>query len=409
MPRLVLVTARFHPHRVTGAIRATQFARLLPEFGWETDVLAFRGTEPLSDTDEGGLGGRNRVRYLDQGQVASSRGQPAVRAIRRLAYAPIRALTVPDSDARRWNRLLGRVVELVDDLGADVVLTTSPPHSVHLAGAAVRTHLGVPWVADFRDPFLGDLRYGGRTALRLRRPAVRSYDNWVHESADGVIHAIPSHHRAERVAHPMEAERFRLIPNGVPEGLVNLDLSRRGLPPPPRLVIAGTAGGRQVVRLAEAISRSIEAGTAVHLSLVGDHDELSKRLADRLGGSFRYLARVSHESAIEAILEGTLLVSVLDRTRARAVLLSSKLFEYGATGSPILAINPTRDDAALLAAHPAAAIAQGDQQRQIDMALEQALGLDPAPESWRRAFVARYRRRSQVKELAEFLGRISQR
>src|SRR5919106_949421 len=38
--------------------------------------------------------------------------------------------------------------------GIDVVLTTSPPGSVHLVGAAVKRALGVPWVADLRDSLL---------------------------------------------------------------------------------------------------------------------------------------------------------------------------------------------------------------------------------------------------------------
>ena len=38
-------------------------------------------------------------------------------------------------------------------LKPDVIITTGPPHSVHLIGLKLHRKFGVKWIADFRDPW----------------------------------------------------------------------------------------------------------------------------------------------------------------------------------------------------------------------------------------------------------------
>jgi glycosyltransferase involved in cell wall biosynthesis len=84
---------------------------------------------------------------------------------------------------------------------------------------------------------------------------------------------------------------------------------------------------------------------------------------------------------------------VLSPERASYRLLSSKLFEYGATGRPIVAIRPTADDRALLADHPAAAsIDEPDVASVTDAIRRAALSPPEVPAAWLAAFRARYDR-----------------
>src|SRR5207248_3966628 len=62
-----------------------------------------------------------------------------------------RRLLVPDENVS-WNlTAIPAAVRIVRQEGIDVVLTTSPPSSVHLVGAAVKRATGARWIADLRD------------------------------------------------------------------------------------------------------------------------------------------------------------------------------------------------------------------------------------------------------------------
>src|SRR5262249_20087461 len=80
-------------------------------------------------------------------------------------FAILRALSnwwlLPDSYAGWAPRARHAALARIARGGIDAVLSSSPPDSVHLAGAAVADASGLPWVADFRDPWVG---------LSFRRP-----------------------------------------------------------------------------------------------------------------------------------------------------------------------------------------------------------------------------------------------
>src|SRR5213075_2633355 len=65
-----------------------------------------------------------------------------------------RRLLVPDENVS-WNlTAIPAAIRIVRNERIDVVITTSPPSSVHLVGAAVKRATGVRWVADLRDSLL---------------------------------------------------------------------------------------------------------------------------------------------------------------------------------------------------------------------------------------------------------------
>ena len=67
--------------------------------------------------------------------------------------------------------------------GIDVVITTSPPGSVHLVGAAVKRATGARWVADLRDSLVA---HPHRDAQRL---LVRAKEQGQHAVASLVTSA----------------------------------------------------------------------------------------------------------------------------------------------------------------------------------------------------------------------------
>ena len=73
----------------------------------------------------------------------------------------------------------------------DVVLTTSPPGSVHLVGAALKRTMGIRWVADFRDsPLAHPHRRGGEhLPARLKEQAGHAVARLAARYADAIVAA----------------------------------------------------------------------------------------------------------------------------------------------------------------------------------------------------------------------------
>lgn len=189
-PRSVLlVSYLFPPIGGSGVQRVAKLARYLSAAGWRTRVLCARDARyPLMDPTLTGDTGEtvevHRVRGWEPAGLAGRVCRPG-RAVRR------RSAKVESWESRIYWRLEGlcaklRVPEtellwvpsaaraarrLVRRHGIDVVVTTSPPNSIHLVGLALRRWLRIPWIADMRDPILGNFGQGADSpaAGRLRR------------------------------------------------------------------------------------------------------------------------------------------------------------------------------------------------------------------------------------------------
>src|SRR5204863_4182740 len=160
--RLLLIAFYFPPAGGGGVQRTLKFCRDLPDLGVDVDVLAptdpkwFALDEPLLDA----IPARttvHRARFL--GPRSSFRGDAlrGAHGLRRAAlharYAYERVL-VPDKAVPWSTTAVPAAVRIVRRRRIDAIMTTSPPTSVHLIGAAVATATSRPWVADLRDSWL---------------------------------------------------------------------------------------------------------------------------------------------------------------------------------------------------------------------------------------------------------------
>ena len=169
--KVLLVTLYFPPSGGGGVQRPLKLAAHLPALGIETHVLApddpkwVHSDAELARADAGV--GPPRPLHRAEGPPAG-RGAarpPGARAAGEAGAALLgRRLLVPDENVS-WNlTAIPAAIRIVRDEGIDVVLTTSPPSSVHLVGAAVKRATGVRWVADLRDSLVA---HPHRNAERL--------------------------------------------------------------------------------------------------------------------------------------------------------------------------------------------------------------------------------------------------
>ncbi|HEY3069490.1 MAG TPA: glycosyltransferase [Gaiellaceae bacterium] len=403
--KILIVALYFPPAGGAGVQRPLKFAEHLPELGFETHVLAPDDPKWLDRDESQPLPPRAVIhRAKNLGPKARRPGEELYRlrgperlgAQARLAF---RRQLVPDASVL-WNATaIPAAVRIVRREGIDVVLTTSPPGSIHLVGAAAKRVTGVRWVADLRDSI---------AAHPHRRRAVRgerSLARLVGGRADAITCA------SEAIAGEMRklvpAARVEVIENGCDfEDFAGLPYT-----PAPRLRITHTGrffGRRNPRPFLEALSRGPEDVVA---RFVGDFRRADREYAESLGVGDRLELVPSvpraQALALQRDSEALLLLIPEAEGRGRGVL-SGKVFEYLAAERPILAAVPPEGAAArLLEEVGTATIVAPDDVEGLTAALAdlercwRAGELDGAPlsEDSRR----RLSRRARVEELAELL------
>src|SRR5262249_20892026 len=79
-------------------------------------------------------------------------------------------------------------IRIARDEGIDVVLTTSPPPSVHFIGAAVKRVTGARWIADLRDSVVAHPhRDAGKRSVRIKQQGVSAVASLVARQADAIV------------------------------------------------------------------------------------------------------------------------------------------------------------------------------------------------------------------------------
>ena len=173
--KVLIVTLYFPPAGGGGVQRPLKFATHLPELGIETHVLAPDDPKWIHRDDDlppPTLAWVHRVRFIGPAgrkPAEELHGTTGLERVERQAALFGRRLLLPDENVS-WNlTAIPAAIRIVRQEGIDVVLTTSPPSSVHLVGAAVKRATGARWVADLRDSIVAHPhRDAERLAVRVK-------------------------------------------------------------------------------------------------------------------------------------------------------------------------------------------------------------------------------------------------
>lgn len=227
---------------------------------------------------------------------------------------------------------------------ADLVITTGPPHSLHLTGLQLKNKTGIPWLADFRDPWTTihyhqALKLSGRAAEKHRR-----LEKSVLQQADLITVTSPS---TKEEFQQKTTRPVAVVTNGYdPEDAVSFV-------PDTRFSIAhiGSLLSRRNPEilwqaLSELAAENREFEKSLEIKLAGAVSDtvlesLKKYNLFRLTRLFGY---VSHQEAVRLQHESRVLLLVeIDSPETRAIL-PGKLFEYLAARRPIIALGPKDSD-----------------------------------------------------------------
>jgi glycosyltransferase involved in cell wall biosynthesis len=310
-----------------------------------------------------------------------------------------------------WNATaIPKAIQIVRSEGIDVVLTTSPPGSVHLIGAAVKRATGAKWVADLRDSVvLHPHRSTDGLGAKAKEKARAGIAQLVARQADAIVTAAEAIAEETRALQPKA--QVTTIANGSDfDDFAGLEYRRTDRF---RLTHTGSFFGH---RDPKPFLRALKASGLddVTVRFVGDFRPADREFLEslELGDRVQLIDYVPRRESLRLQRESDALLLLIPEAggRGRGVL-SGKVFEYLAAERPILAVVPPDGAAAgLLEETGAGVVAAPDDEDAIREALVSlhgrwqagALDAPPLSEEWR----DRLSRASRVEELADLLRRL---
>jgi glycosyltransferase involved in cell wall biosynthesis len=414
--KVLLVSLYFPPAGGGGVQRPLKLATHLPELGVETHVLApddprwLHRDEELAPPPAATV---HRARYVGPRGRKLAEELHGVSGLRRgLVHARAlgRRLLVPDENVT-WSLTAARAaIRLVEREGIDVVVTTSPPASVHLIGAIAERATGVTWVADLRDSLVAHPhRRAERRLARAKEWTAERVARLVARRADGIVavsDAIADEARALQPKGPVVT-----IANGSDfddfEGLEY----RRG--ERFRITHTGSFFGKRDPR--PFLTALAESSLDVEARFLGDFRSSDREWAQTLGlgDRLRLLPYAPRREALELQRDSEALLLLIPDAAGRGQgVLSGKVFEYLAAERPILAVVPPDGAAAELIRETGAGVVAAPEDidgiREALTELERSwregrLDGTPLSEEWRR----RLSRRARAEDYAAFLEEVA--
>lgn len=229
----------------------------------------------------------------------------------------------------------------------DLIVSTGPPHSLHLMALKISKRLRIPWVADFRDPWTKIYYQPSLMVGRLAGRKHQQLEQSVLQNANAVT--VVSQGMKSQFEE-MGATDVRVIPNGfddedfaLPSGDQTPVVQDRHF----SVTHIGTLFSlRNPINLWKALSE-----------LLNEHKDMAKDLTVNLAGAIDYtvsnsideanlgkrvnrLGNVPFQEAISLMKRSRILLLLITNTPEAGGILTGKLFEYMNAGRPILALGP---------------------------------------------------------------------
>lgn len=330
---LILLAYYYLPDNTSGVQRAVRLAKYLPRHGYDTTVVC--------SSHAGELPGAPGIVHVPS---QATLWQHANRWSRLAAWVQ---RLLPYNEQLPWvPHAISAARHLISQKRVAAVVSTAPPLASHLAALWLKREFGVIWIADFRDPLLGNPGRPRKWAM----PYDAALERWIFSQADAIIAVTDAVANEWRQRYPSWAHKVHLIWNGFdPEDAI----APSATPPRPYRVLAHIGvlyTQRHPVAMVASLERLIRRGLlepgCVRLRFIGPIQQ------DAQFASHSAVAALVEKGCIEmdgrliprqqalreaATSDFLLLLDIVSLSNV-GYTVPAKLYDYILTGRPILAV-----------------------------------------------------------------------
>lgn len=363
MKKVLIITYYWPPAGGPGVQRWLKFAKYLPQYGYEPVVFVpDRPHYPLQDhslekevSQElrvikhpirepysiASIFSKKDTRSISAGIIPE---EPQQGFVQKLLLFIRGNFFIPDARKFWVGPSVKFLQEYLKENQIEKVITTGPPHSLHLIGQALKRSMGVRWVADFRDPWTS---IGYHQKLRLLPAAERKHQRLEKEVLQEADQVIATSWATAQEFKEITDTPVQVITNGydvVDFPAVELDgkfsISHIGS------LLSGRNPENLWRALGELVEENPEFARDLQINLVGAVGEsvLKNIHGEALASYLNTPGYVPHKEAQLLQRQSQLLLLIeIDSTQTRAII-PGKLFEYMVSGRPILSVGPEDSD-----------------------------------------------------------------
>lgn len=361
--KLLIITYYWPPAGGPGVQRWLKFVKYLPDFGFQPIVYIPKNpTYPIvdqglqKDVSDNAIILKNKI--FEPYQLASFFSATSTQKISSGIIPAAKKQTllqqfllwirgnifIPDARYLWVKPSVRYLKKYIQEHQIDTIVTSGPPHSLHLIGLKLKKELNVAWLADFRDPWT---TIGYHKALKLSSYAEKKHKKLEHQvlnSADTII-----------VTSKTTKEEFKLITSKPIEVITNgydvETVAKQTLDTKFTLAHIGSFLSDRNPKLlwevlSELIIENADFATHFQLKLIGKvSQEILDSIADfKLNDYVANLGYVSHQEALEHQRKSQVLLLVEINSPETKSIIPGKVFEYLVSERPILAIGPKDSD-----------------------------------------------------------------
>jgi len=376
--RVLIILYYWPPSGGAGVHRWLKFVKYLRDFGWEPVIYIPSNPDyPIVDPDRvkeipenleiikrpiwepfslyRKFTGKGKDTKMDFGHLVNVKTHLQKGWKERLAIWIRGNFFVPDSRLFWVNPSVRFLSDYYIKSPFQAIITSGPPHSLHLIGLKLKEKYKIPWMADFRDPWSEYF-----PALMLTKWAMKRHENLeksILQAADKivVIGRNMQIQNAEKAGIQSE-----LVMNG-------FDIEDYQLPEKPVInkqkfvmCYAGTLSQRRNNPLFWKVLKNLIDSNALFesklvIQLIGKVDDsvLSDINRYNLGSYTEFIDFIPFKEVVKKQMEATVLLLFVDNFEGAKWVLTGKFFEYLASGRPIFAIGPVGGDLEVEMVHTA--------------------------------------------------------
>jgi glycosyltransferase involved in cell wall biosynthesis len=342
MRKLLIVAYYFPPLGGAGVQRTLKFIKYLPEFGWQPVVLTVgRSSSKLEDTSL-------------ESEIPSNTSVYRTPALLLPSWLPWRLRNFIGKDLMLVDQQIGWLPfavyygrRVIQQESVRAIYTTSTPYTSHLIGLRLKRITSLPWLADFRDPWVGSFSRSFPT--QLHEQIARRMESQVVQTADRITVVSEPMRQAFLTRYTsLEAQRVLTLPNGYDsDDFLNAEPLEREEKDCMHITYTGSFYGRRqpyhfLQGLQAALNSNRVSRRKIRIWFVGNmnQDVLQQIEAFDLEDVVRMVGYLSHTQSINYLLGSDVLLLIIGPGPGSEIVFTGKIFEYLASYKPILALVP---------------------------------------------------------------------
>ena len=363
MKKVLIITYYFPPAGGPGVQRWLKFTKYLPDFGIQPIVyIPENPTYPIIDKELqneisdkviilrkkifepynlASFFSKNKTKKISSGIISSTKKQTILEKILLWVRGN---LFIPDARVFWVKPSVSYLEKYIKENSITTVITTGPPHSLHLIGLQLKNRLDIKWIADFRDPWT---TIGYHKSILLSSNSEKKHKQLEKEVLTNADTIIVTSKNTKNEFEGITKQPIEVITNGYDfEKIIKPTLDKKFT----LAHIGSLLSERNPLLLWQSLSELMDEIPSFvvdfELKLIGN---VSQELLDtikkfNLDSNLNYLGYISHSEAVLHQRKSQVLLLIEIDSPDTKCIIPGKLFEYMVSERPILAIGPQGSD-----------------------------------------------------------------